>query len=141
MTIADKPVTVLTYGTFDLFHIGHLRLIQRLRALGDRLVVGISTDEFNARKGKQSIIPYADRAAIVAAIRGVDEVFPEHDWSQKADDIQRFGADIFAMGDDWAGKFDDLAQYCSVVYLERTAGISSTKIKGQLIPRSDKPVA
>lgn len=136
-----KPVTVLTYGTFDLFHIGHLRLIERLRALGDRLVIGISTDEFNARKGKRSVIPFADRAAIVAAIRGVDEVFPENDWSQKVADIQRLGADIFAMGDDWRGKFDDLSEHCQVVYLERTAGISSTKIKGQLIPQSDKPSA
>lgn len=140
MTPAQKPVTVLTYGTFDLFHIGHLRLIERLRELGERLVIGISTDEFNARKGKQSIIPYADRAAIVAAIRGVDEVFPEHDWEQKVADIRRFEADIFAMGDDWVGKFDDLAGHCKVVYLARTAGISSTKIKGQLIPRTDKPV-
>jgi glycerol-3-phosphate cytidylyltransferase len=136
---AGTPVTVLTYGTFDLFHIGHLRLIERLSELGDRLVIGISTDEFNARKGKQSIIPYADGAAIVAAIRGVDEVFPEHDWDQKVADIKRLSADIFAMGSDWAGKFDDLAQHCEVVYLERTAGISSTKIKGQLIPRTDRP--
>ncbi len=134
----SKPVTVLTYGTFDLFHIGHLRLIERLQGLGDRLVIGISTDEFNARKGKQSVIPYADRAAIVAAIRGVDEVFPEHDWDQKVSDIKRLGADVFAMGDDWAGKFDDLAEHCKVIYLERTAGISTTKIKGQLIPRTGK---
>lgn len=134
----SKPVTVLTYGTFDLFHIGHLRLIERLQGLGDRLVIGISTDEFNARKGKQSVIPYADRAAIVAAIRGVDEVFPEHGWDQKVSDIKRLGADVFAMGDDWAGKFDDLAEHCKVIYLERTAGISTTKIKGQLIPRTGK---
>jgi len=140
MTTA-RPLTVLTYGTFDLFHIGHLRLIERLRELGDRLVIGISTDEFNAEKGKHSIIPYADRAAIVAAIRGVDSVFPERDWDQKVADIKRLGADIFAMGDDWAGKFDHLSAHCQVVYLERTAGISSTRIKGQLIPRSDKPVA
>lgn len=134
-----KPVTVLTYGTFDLFHIGHLRLIERLSALGDRLVVGISSDEFNADKGKKAIIPYADRAAIVAAIRGVDVVFPEHAWDQKPGDIQRYGADIFAMGDDWAGKFDELNALCKVVYLPRTAGISSTKIRGQLIPRSNPP--
>ena len=134
----SKPVTVLTYGTFDLFHIGHLRLIERLQGLGDRLVIGISTDEFNARKGKQSVIPYADRAAIVAAIRGVDEVFPEHDWDQKVSDIKRLGADVFAMGDDWAGKFDDLAEHCKVIYLERTAGISTSKIKVQLIPRTGK---
>ena len=135
-----KPVTVLTYGTFDLFHIGHLRLIARLRSLGDRLVIGISSDEFNARKGKKAIIPYADRAAIVAAIKGVDVVFPEESWDQKASDVTLYGADIFAMGDDWEGKFDFLNEFCRVVYLPRTAGISSTKIRGQLIPRSNPPV-
>lgn len=135
-----KPVTVLTYGTFDLFHIGHLRLIERLRSLGDRLVIGISSDEFNAGKGKKAIIPYADRAAIVAAIKGVDVVFPEESWDQKASDIKLYSADIFAMGNDWEGKFDFLNEHCRVVYLPRTAGISSTKIRGQLIPRSNPPI-
>lgn len=137
----NKLVTVLTYGTFDLFHIGHLRLIERLRSLGDRLVIGISSDEFNAGKGKKAIIPYADRAAIVAAIKGVDVVFPEESWEQKASDIGLYGVDIFAMGDDWEGKFDFLNEFCRVVYLPRTAGISSTKIRGQLIPRSNSPTA
>jgi glycerol-3-phosphate cytidylyltransferase len=128
--------TVLTYGTFDLFHIGHLRLIERLRTLGDRLVIGVSSDEFNAVKGKKAVIPYIDRAAIVAAIRGVDLVFPEHDWDQKEHDVRKYSADIFAIGDDWKGKFDFLKPLCEVVYLPRTMGISTTEIRGLLIPQS-----
>lgn len=121
--------TVITYGTFDLFHIGHLRLLQRLRGLGDRLVVGVSTDEFNALKGKKTVVPYAHRADIVAAIREVDAVFPEQRWEQKRDDIQRERADIFAMGDDWVGRFDDLSDLCKVVYLPRTRDVSTTEIR------------
>ncbi len=134
--------TVLTYGTFDLFHIGHLRLIERLQALGDRLIIGVSSDEFNASKGKKAVIPYADRAAIVAAIQGVDLVFAEESWDQKLADIRKYGTDIFAMGDDWLGKFDFLRPHCQVVYLSRTEGVSTTTIRGQLIPRtSAKPVS
>ncbi len=121
--------TVLTYGTFDLFHIGHLNLLNRLAALGDRLVVGVSTDEFNATKGKSTVVPYDDRAAIVQGIKGVDLVIPENSWEQKAHDIQEYDVDIFAMGDDWAGKFDELSSACKVVYLPRTQGISSTQMK------------
>jgi len=124
--------TVLTYGTFDLFHIGHLRLLQRLSALGSTLVVGVSTDGFNATKGKHTVVPYADRAAIVAGIRGVDEVIPEHSWDQKPDDIQKHGVGLFVMGSDWEGKFDDLAALCEVRYLPRTEGVSSTEIKSML---------
>lgn len=131
--------TILTYGTFDLFHIGHLRLIERLAGMADRLVIGVSSDEFNASKGKKAVIPYADRAAIVAAIRGVDAVFAEESWDQKIDDVQRLGVTCFAMGDDWAGKFDFLKPYCEVLYLERTAGVDSTRIRQQLIPRSTAP--
>ena len=127
-----QPVRVITYGTFDLFHIGHLRLLQRLRALGDHLTVAVSTDEFNALKGKSSIVPYADRAAIVANCRFVDAVIPEESWDQKAKDVARYGIDIFGMGDDWAGKFDGLESSCKVVYLPRTTGISSTSIKERL---------
>lgn len=130
---------MLTYGTFDLFHVGHLRLLERLAQLGDRLVVGVSTDEFNAAKGKKSLIPYADRAAIVGALGIVDEVFPEENWDQKRADIERFGIDIFGMGSDWQGKFDDLRALCEVVYLERTEGLSSTTIRGQIIPRGNTP--
>jgi glycerol-3-phosphate cytidylyltransferase len=124
--------TVLTYGTFDLFHIGHLNLIERLAALGDRLIIGVSTDEFNAGKGKKSVVSYADRARIISAIKGVDVVIPEESWEQKARDIVEHDVDIFAIGDDWAGKFDDLKQHCEVVYLPRTDGISSTEIKQML---------
>jgi glycerol-3-phosphate cytidylyltransferase len=121
--------TIITYGTFDLFHIGHLRLLQRLRSLGDRLVVGVSTDEFNEVKGKKTVVPYAHRADIVAAIRDVDHVFPEQHWDQKRDDIVRERADIFAMGDDWVGRFDDLSDLCKVVYLPRTRDVSTTEIR------------
>jgi glycerol-3-phosphate cytidylyltransferase len=121
--------TVITYGTFDLFHIGHLKLLRRLKALGDRLVVGVSTDEFNAVKGKKTVEPYADRSEIVAAVRFVDDVFPEHHWEQKREDIVREKADIFAMGDDWVGRFDDLEDLCEVVYLPRTRDVSTTDIR------------
>ncbi|WP_435770504.1 adenylyltransferase/cytidyltransferase family protein [Nocardioides sp. SYSU DS0651] len=124
--------TVLTYGTFDLFHIGHLRLIERLAAMGDRLVVGVSTDEFNAGKGKRSVVSYDDRAAIVGAIKGVDQVIPERSWDQKRSDILEHQVDVFVMGDDWAGKFDDLSDVCEVRYLPRTSGVSSTEIKEML---------
>jgi glycerol-3-phosphate cytidylyltransferase len=127
-----KPVRVLTYGTFDLFHIGHLRLLQRLRALGDHLTVAVSTDEFNALKNKSAFVPYADRAAIVAGCRYVDAVIPEETWDQKATDVVRHRIDIFGMGDDWAGKFDELQSHCKVVYLPRTSGISSSSIKQRL---------
>jgi glycerol-3-phosphate cytidylyltransferase len=124
--------TVLTYGTFDLFHVGHLRLIERLAAMGDRLVVAVSTDEFNAGKGKSSVVAYQDRADIVASIKGVDLVIPENDWAQKRTDVVEHGVDVFVMGDDWRGKFDDLADLCEVVYLPRTVGVSSTGIKQML---------
>jgi glycerol-3-phosphate cytidylyltransferase len=121
--------TVITYGTFDMFHIGHLRLLQRLAGLGDRLIVAISTDEFNAIKGKRTLIPYAQRAEIVANIQCVDLVLPEKNWDQKANDIINHQVDIFAMGDDWSGKFDFLKTLCEVVYLPRTQDISSTQLK------------
>lgn len=121
--------TVITYGTFDLFHIGHLKLLQRLRALGDRLVVGVSTDEFNAIKGKKTVVSFEHRIEIVNAVRYVDATFPEHHWEQKRDDIRREGAAIFAMGDDWVGKFDDLEDICEVVYLPRTRDVSTTEIR------------
>lgn len=121
--------TVLTYGTFDLFHVGHLNLLQRLSALGERLIVGVSTDEFNATKGKRTVVPYTDRARIVESIKGVDLVIPENSWDQKTTDIAEHSVDTFAMGDDWTGKFDELSTLCDVVYLPRTQGISSTDMK------------
>ncbi len=124
--------TIITYGTFDLFHFGHVRLLKRLSELGDRLIVGISTDEFNARKGKFAFFSYQQRAEIVASCRYVTHVFPEHNWDQKPKDIIKHGADIFAMGDDWQGKFDDLSRLCDVIYLRRTQDISTTEIKSNL---------
>lgn len=124
--------TILTYGTFDLFHIGHLRLLQRLSALGDRLIVGVSTDEFNHLKGKKTVVPFADRIEIVRALACVDQAIPETCWEQKIDDIRRHEVSIFGMGNDWAGRFDELKAYCEVVYLPRTEGISSTHIRKTL---------
>ncbi|MBB67828.1 adenylyltransferase/cytidyltransferase family protein [Alteromonas australica] len=121
--------TVVTYGTFDLFHIGHVRLLKRLRDLGDRLVVGLSSDEFNSVKGKNVIIPYEDRREILLSCRYVDDVFQENSWEQKRDDLQRENASIFAMGDDWIGKFDDLQDVVKVVYLPRTQDVSTTELK------------
>lgn len=121
--------SVITYGTFDLFHVGHLRLLQRARALGDRLIVAVSTDEFNSRKGKAAVIPYDERAEIVAAVKGVDLVIPENTWNQKRRDITEHGVTVFTMGDDWVGKFDDLRDLCEVIYLTRTDGVSSTEIR------------
>lgn len=123
---------VITYGTFDLFHIGHLNLLQRLKALGDELIVAVSSDEFNESKGKKTLIPYDQRALIVANIKCVDHVIREDNWEQKVSDIKKYGVAIFAMGDDWRGKFDELKAYCDVIYLPRTENISSTKLKREL---------
>lgn len=121
--------TILTYGTFDLFHIGHLNLLKKLKGMGDHLIVGVSTDEFNLEKGKHSIYKYQDRADIVAALEYVDCVIPEHSWKQKVQDIQKYNVDVFAIGNDWQGKFDELKSYCEVIYLPRTENISSTAVK------------
>ncbi|WP_348983705.1 adenylyltransferase/cytidyltransferase family protein [Microbulbifer sp. CAU 1566] len=129
---SGKVKTVITYGTFDLFHVGHVRILKRLRALGDRLVVGLSTDEFNAGKGKKSFYSYEERKEILLSSGYVDEVFPENDWGQKGADIKRTGASIFGMGGDWRGKFDELASHCEVVYLDRTEDVSTTEIKRSL---------
>jgi len=123
---------VITYGTFDLFHIGHLRLLQRVKKLGHHLTVSISTDDFNAIKGKKTLIPYEQRREIVENIKCVDQVIPETCWEQKKEDIKTFDIDIFAMGNDWEGKFDFLRNHCEVVYLPRTDDISSTEIKKQM---------
>ncbi len=123
---------ILTYGTFDMFHIGHLKLLKRLKDLGSKLIVGVSTDEFNELKGKKTLIPYQQRAEIVEAIKYVDLVIPEDKWEQKILDIQKYDVTIFAMGHDWEGKFDFLQEYCDVVYLPRTEGISTTQLKTSL---------
>ncbi len=123
---------VLTYGTFDLFHIGHLNLLRRAKELGDYLVVAVSSDTFNAIKGKKCAIPDYERMAIVEAIKYVDEVIPENSWDQKISDVKEHDIDIFVMGNDWTGKFDFLNDYCEVIYLPRTDGISTTQIKKEL---------
>lgn len=123
---------VITYGTFDLLHIGHVNILRRAKELGDYLIVAISTDEFNKIKGKKAYYPYEQRKAVVEAIRYVDEVIPETSWEQKIEDVQKYDIDVFVMGDDWKGKFDFLKDYCEVVYLPRTVGISTTQIKNDL---------
>lgn len=128
----SRDTTVLTYGTLDLFHHGHVRLLARLYGMGTRLIVGCSTDAFNAGKGKTCAVPYAQRYEILAACRYVDMVIPEHSWAQKRSDIVNHNVAIFAMGDDWTGKFDDLKDVARVVYLPRTPDVSSTQIKAQV---------
>ncbi len=123
---------VITYGTFDLLHKGHINILKRAKEMGDYLVVCISSDEFNAMKEKQAFYPYEDRKMIVEAIKYVDEVIPEFTWEQKIEDIQKHDIDVFVMGNDWEGKFDFLKDYCEVVYLDRTEGISTTQIKYDL---------
>ena len=127
-----KEKIVLTYGTFDMFHIGHLNLLNRLKRLGDKLIVAVSTDEFNSIKGKKTLIPFEQRALIVQNIKCVDMVISEKNWEQKIDDIKKYNVDIFAMGDDWKGKFDFVEDYCEVIYLPRTQNISTTELKKEL---------
>ncbi|KFN15676.1 MULTISPECIES: glycerol-3-phosphate cytidylyltransferase [Bacillus] len=124
---------VITYGTFDLLHWGHINLLKRAKDLGDYLIVAVSSDEFNKLKNKKSYHSYENRKMILEAVRYVDEVIPEHNWEQKAKDVVNHNVDIFVMGDDWEGEFDELDEYCEVVYLPRTAGISTTKIKKELV--------
>lgn len=121
--------TVITFGTFDVFHVGHLRVLERAAGLGDRLVVGVSADALNQRKkGRVPVFSEKERLAIVAALRVVDEVFVEESLEAKRDYIVSHGADVLVMGDDWAGKFDEFEDVCEVVYLPRTPAISTTAI-------------
>ncbi|MFC0013775.1 MULTISPECIES: glycerol-3-phosphate cytidylyltransferase [Allobacillus] len=123
---------VLTYGTFDLLHVGHINILRRAKELGDYLIVAVSTDEFNALKEKKAYYSYEDRKFILEAVRYVDEVIPENNWEQKINDVKTHDVDVFVMGHDWEGEFDFLKDYCKVVYLPRTEGISTTKIKKDL---------
>lgn len=123
---------VITYGTFDLIHTGHINILRRAKELGDYLIVAISSDEFNKIKGKKAYYSFEQRKAILEAIRYVDEVIPEEDWEQKKVDVKKHHIDTFVMGDDWKGEFDFLRDQCEVVYLPRTIGISTTKIKKDL---------
>ena len=127
---------VITYGTFDLLHYGHINLLRRARQQGDYLIVALSTDEFNWNmKHKKSYFSYEQRKQLLEAIRYVDLVIPEETWDQKVSDVQEFKVDTFVMGDDWEGKFDFLKPYCDVVYLPRTPEISSSQIKQELKDR------
>ncbi len=124
--------TIITYGTFDLLHVGHVNLLKRAKTMGDYLIVGLSTDYFNTLKHKQSFFSYSDRKIILESIRYVDKVIPEKTWKQKKEDILQYQVDTFVIGDDWKGKFDELCSFCEVIYLPRTDGISSTIIKENL---------
>ena len=123
--------TVITYGTFDLLHYGHIEILRRAKELAEdgRLIVAVSSDEFNALKGKKSHMSYEKRKELVSAIRYVDTVIPEEAWEQKASDIKKYNVDIFVMGNDWKGKFDELSVLCTVHYLPRTPSISSTALR------------
>ena len=124
---------VITYGTFDLLHYGHINLLRRAKALGDYLIVVLSTDEFNWNmKQKKCYFTYEIRKQLLEAIRYVDLVIPEESWEQKISDVKEYHVDTFVMGDDWADKFDFLKPYCEVVYLPRTPEISTTQIKNDL---------
>lgn len=124
--------TVITYGTFDTLHFGHINLLRRAKELGDHLIVALSTDEFNLIKEKESYHNYEQRRANLEAIKYVDEIIPEKNWLQKLDDVTRYNVTTFCIGDDWSGKFDFLKPYCNVIYLPRTVNISSTIIKNVL---------
>ena len=123
---------VITYGTFDLLHYGHINLLRRAKEKGDYLIVALSTDEFNRGKGKECYFSYEERKALLESIRYVDLVIPETCWEQKVSDVHEFKVDVFVMGNDWEGKFDFLKDHCEVVYLPRTPEISTTQIKAQL---------
>ena len=123
---------VITYGTFDLLHYGHINLLKRAKEMGDYLIVALSTNEFNEIKGKKCYFSYEERKILLESIRYVDLVIPEKSWERKINDIKEYDVDIFVIGDDWKGKFDFLKNYCKVVYLSRTPEISTTKIKQEL---------
>ena len=127
-----KFKTVLTYGTFDLLHYGHIEILKKASLLGDKLIVGLSTDEFNELKGKTCVLPYEKRKELLESLDYVDKVIPEDNWKQKISDIKENNIDIFVMGSDWEGKFDELKEYCKVIYFPRTEGISTTKLKAIL---------
>ncbi len=124
---------IITYGTFDVLHRGHINLLKRARALGDKLYVGLSSDEFNIGKNKTSVLPYDDRKCVLESLFFVDFVFMEEQWDQKIPDIIKYGIDIFVIGDDWEGHFDFLKPHCGVIYLPRTPGISTTLLKEKVI--------
>ena len=124
---------VITYGTYDMLHYGHINILRRAKEQGDYLIVALSTDEFNWKsKQKKCYFTYEQRKMVLEAVRYVDLVIPEDNWEQKIDDVKNYNVDVFVMGDDWEGKFDFLKDYCDVVYMPRTKGISTTQIKTDL---------
>lgn len=129
---------ILTYGTYDLLHAGHINLLKRARELGNYLIVGLSTDEFNMIKHKESFMPFEQRKIVLEALRYVDLVIPEDVWEQKINDIKKHKINIFVMGHDWKGKFDFLKEYCEVLYLPRTNGISTTSLKKSISHKINK---
>ncbi|MFT4102678.1 MAG: adenylyltransferase/cytidyltransferase family protein [Burkholderiaceae bacterium] len=135
---AHRTVAI-TYGTYDLFHVGHVRLFMRIKERFDHLIVAVSTDDFNAIKGKKSVMSFDDRVELVKSCRYVDSVIAETSWDQKPDDIRRFGCTAFVMGDDWRGRFDHLRSLCQVIYLPRTEGVSSTELKADVVAISRFP--
>jgi choline-phosphate cytidylyltransferase len=125
--------TIITFGTFDVFHVGHLCILRRARALGTRLVVGVSSDELNElKKGFRPLFPLSERMEIVAALRYVDEVFVEESLELKRDYLIAHQSDILVMGADWRGKFDHLSDICEITYLPRTPDISSSAIRARM---------
>lgn len=124
-----KKKIIITYGTFDMLHYGHIELLKRAKKLGDYLIVGLSTDEFNNSKNKKSYFNYEHRKMMLEAIKYVDQVISEDSWGQKIEDVKNYNVDIFTIGDDWKGKFDFLNDHCEVIYLKRTPTISTSKIK------------
>ena len=131
---------VLTYGTYDLLHRGHINLLKRAREMGDHLTVGLSTDDFNALKEKKSFYSYEERKLVLEAVKYVDEVIPENLWEQKRKDIVNNNIDILVMGDDWTGKFDELSDICEVIYIPRTGGISTSMVKANLTLTEDQNI-
>lgn len=123
---------IITYGTFDLLHYGHINLLKKAKELGHYLIVALSTDEFNRLKGKSSYFAFEERKLLLESIKYVDKVIPEQNWEQKKLDVLRYDIDTFVIGDDWKGEFDFLKEYCEVVYLPRTVGISTSKIKADI---------
>ena len=123
---------VITYGTFDLLHYGHINILKRAKEQGDYLIVALSTNEFNETKGKKCYFSYEERKKLLESVRYVDLVIPENCWEQKIENVKEYKVDVFVIGDDWKGKFDFLNEYCEVIYLERTPEISTSKMKNEL---------
>jgi len=126
-------INVITYGTFDVLHRGHINLLKRAKNLGNKLYVGLSTDEFNIVKNKKSVLPFEDRKCVLESLIFVDFVFKEENWDQKISDIVKYDVNIFVIGDDWEGHFDFLKPHCKVIYLPRTPGVSTSLLKEKVL--------